>query len=186
MEPTVDLASSQMVALPRASLGALRTALIRETGGAYGTFLQEAGFAGGESVYSAFGAWLAARGAGDPGSLDLPAFGAHASEFFRKSGWGSLVITPLHDVAVMVESGDWAESDATQQLPYPACHYSAGLLADFLGRAADSPLSVLEVECRSSGSGRCRFLVGSAEVMQHLYERMAAGDTYEAAAAGLA
>jgi hypothetical protein len=45
---------------------------------------------------------------------------------------------------------------------------------------------VLEVECRSSGAQRCRFLVGSAEVMGHLYERMAAGATYNEAAADLA
>jgi hypothetical protein len=60
------------------------------------------------------------------------------------------------------------------------------LFADFFGRTAEAPLAVLEVECRSSGSHRCRFLVGSAEVMQHLYERMMAGASYEEAAADLA
>ena len=38
-----------------------------------------------------------------------------------------------------------------------------------------SPLAVLEVECRSSGAEHCRFIAGSAEVMQHIYDRMSAG-----------
>ena len=46
-------------------------------------------------------------------------------------------------------------------------------------------MAVLEVECRSSGSPQCRFLVGATEVMGHLYERMAAGEGYDAAAKAL-
>jgi hypothetical protein len=45
---------------------------------------------------------------------------------------------------------------------------------------------VLETECRSAGGHRCRFLIGSAEVMGHLYERMTAGVSYTDAAAELA
>ncbi len=186
MATNVDLSSSQLLAFPRASLGALRSALIRDTGGAFATFLQEAGYAGGDAIFASFRGWLADRGVGTPESLNVEMFQAQAAEFFRQMGWGSLEITPLHDVVAMVDSSDWAESDATGGLPYPACHYSTGLFADFFGRTADAPLAVLEVECRSSGSHRCRFLVGSAEVMQHLYERMAAGASYDEAAADLA
>lgn len=186
MATHVDLSTSQLVALPRASLGALRAALIRDTGGAFATFLQEAGYAGGDALFASFREWLAARDAGDAESLDLPAYQSHAADFFREMGWGSIAITPLHDVVAMVDSTDWAEADAGGGLPYPACHYSTGLFADFFGRTAEAPLAVLEVECRSSGSHQCRFLVGSAEVMGHLYERMAAGATYDEAAADLA
>jgi predicted hydrocarbon binding protein len=186
MATNVDLSSSQLVALPRAWLGALRAALIRDTGGAFATFLQEAGYAGGDAVFASFRTWLAARHAGDAESLDVDAYQAHATDFFREMGWGSVAITPLHDVVAMVDSNDWAESDVTGGLPYPACHYTTGLFADFFGRTADAPLAVLEVECRSSGSHRCRFLVGSAEVMGHLYDRMAAGASYDEAAEDLA
>jgi predicted hydrocarbon binding protein len=186
MATNVDLSSSQLLALPRASLLALRAALIRDTGGAFATFLQEAGYAGGDAIYQSFRAWLAARGDGDAEALDVPAFQARAADFFREMGWGSLAITPLHDVVAMVDSSDWAEADSEGGLPYPACHYSTGLFADFFGRAAEAPLAVLEVECRSSGSHQCRFLLGSAEVMGHLYERMAAGASYDEAAADLA
>jgi predicted hydrocarbon binding protein len=183
---SVDLSSSQLVAFPRASLGALRAALIRDTGGAYATFLQEAGYAGGDAVFASFTSWLASRGTSGADQLDVDAYQSHAAEFFREMGWGSLTITPLHDVVAMVDSSDWAEADGAGGLPYPACHYSTGLFADFFGRTAEAPLAVLEVECRSSGSHQCRFLVGSAEVMGHLYDRMAAGAGYEEAAADLA
>ena len=186
MGTNVDLSSSQLVALPRASLAALRAALIRDTGGAFATFLQEAGYAGGDAVFSAFTGWLAARGVADVESLDVASYQSLATDFFRQMGWGSVSITPLHDVVAMVDSEDWAESDPASGLPYPSCHYTTGLFADFFGRTADAPLAVLEVECRSSGSHQCRFLVGSAEVMAHLYDRMAAGATYDEAASDLA
>jgi predicted hydrocarbon binding protein len=186
MEANVDFSTSQLVAFPRASLGALRAALIRDTGGAFATFLQEAGYAGGDSVFAAFRAWLATRGLPAAEALDVAAFQSHAGEFFREIGWGSLAITPLHDVVAMVDASDWAEADAAGGMQYPACHYTTGLFADFFGRTADAPLAVLEVECQSCGGERCRFLVGSAEVMGHLYERMAAGASYSEAAAEIA
>jgi hypothetical protein len=89
-------------------------------------------------------------------------------------------------VVALVDSDDWAEADPAGGMQYPACHYTTGLFADFFGRTAAAPLAVLEVECRSSGSQRCRFLVGSAEVMGHLYDRMAAGISYADAAAEIA
>jgi predicted hydrocarbon binding protein len=186
MPTTVDLAPSELVALPRASLAALRAALSRDLGGAFATYLQEAGYAGGDALFSAFQAWLASQGRGDAESLDLETFQARAAEFFRVTGWGSLAISSLHDVVAEVDSGDWAEADPSSGMPYPACHYTTGLFADFFGRTAAAPLAVLEVECRSSGSPRCRFLVGSAEVMGHLYDRMSAGTTYADAARELA
>ena len=181
----MDLAASNCLALPRASLLALRAALIRDTGGSFATFLQEAGYAGGEAVFAAFRSWLDTQGE-DVDSLDLAAFQVRAAEFFRTAGWGSMTIAPVGDVVAMVDSSDWAEADPLSALPYPSCHYTTGMLADFFGRTAAAPLAVLEVECRSSGSPQCRFLVGATEVMSHLYERMAAGEHYETAAKTLA
>jgi predicted hydrocarbon binding protein len=181
----MDLAASNCLALPRASLLALRAALIRDTGGSFATFLQEAGYAGGEAVFAAFRSWLGTKGE-DVDSLDLAAFQARAADFFRTAGWGSMTIAPVGDVVAMVDSSDWAEADPVSALPYPSCHYTTGMLADFFGRTAAAPLAVLEVECRSSGSQQCRFLVGATEVMSHLYERMAAGEHYETAAKTLA
>ena len=111
MATNVDLSSSQLVAFPRASLGALRAALIRDTGGAYATFLQEAGYAGGDSVFASFKNWLESRGVAGADHLDVDAYQSHAADFFREMGWGSLTITPLHDVVAMVDSSDWAEAE---------------------------------------------------------------------------
>jgi hypothetical protein len=36
----------------------------------------------------------------------------------------------------------------------------------------------MEVECRSRGDGRCRFLAGSPETLGTLYDRMAQGTGY--------
>jgi predicted hydrocarbon binding protein len=185
MMTTVDLAPSQLLAFPMSSLAALRSALIRDTGEAGAGYLQEAGYAGGESVFLAFRTWLAADGLPDPEHLEEATFQAHAAAFFREAGWGSLAITPLYDVVAMVDSEDWAEADPMIGMQYPSCHFTTGLFADFFGRTAAAPLAVLETECRSAGSHRCRFLVGSADVMGHLYERMAAGATYSEAAAEL-
>lgn len=183
---TLDLASSQLVAFPRQSLAALRNALIRDAGGAFATYLQESGYAGGEAVFAAFRGWLAERGMPGAEALDVDSFQSCAAAFLKESGWGVITITSLHDVVALVDSDDWAEADPASGLQYPACHYTTGLFADFFGRTAAAALAVLEVECRSTGSHRCRFLVGSAEVMGHLYDRMAAGGSYAEAAAEIA
>ena len=66
----MDLAQSHLVAFPRESLVALRAALIRDTGVNFSTYLQEAGYAGGEPVFSAFEAWLATHGWAPAEALD--------------------------------------------------------------------------------------------------------------------
>jgi hypothetical protein len=42
----------------------------------------------------------------------------------------------------------------------------------------------MEVECRSRGDARCRFLAGAPETLSLLYERMAQGSGYVEALAG--
>jgi predicted hydrocarbon binding protein len=178
----LDLTTNQLVAVPRAALGALRTALLRDAGPSAAAYLQEAGYAGGEALFATFRAWLAAQGVSEaPGELELAAFERHAAEFFRDAGWGTLAIGTLGDAVATLDSEDWAEADPQSMLEHPGCHVTAGLFADFFGRIADSPLAVLEVECRSMGSPRCRFLLGSAEVMGHVYDELGRGVPYEQA-----
>jgi hypothetical protein len=52
------------------------------------------------------------------------------------------------------------------------------MLADFLGRVSNTTLGVMEVECVSRGDTRCRFLAGSPDTLQVLYDRMAEGKPY--------
>jgi predicted hydrocarbon binding protein len=173
---SLDLTSHHMLALTRASLAALRTALLRDAGPAAAAYLQEAGYAGGEQLFASFGEWLAARGETTaPEELTLEEFEAHATEFFREAGWGAIAIGSLNDAVATIDSSDWGEADDSGTLEHPSCHLTTGMFADFFGRVADQPLAVLEVECRSTGAPRCRFLIGAAEVMEHVYEEMGRG-----------
>jgi predicted hydrocarbon binding protein len=179
----MNLSESGMVAVTRDALAALRNALMRDTGYAAAGYLQEAGYAGGAALFDAFRNWLASRGAPAPDELSLGAFQSYASEFFRETGWGSLTIGELHDAVATLDSEDWGEASPDAGLEHPCCHLSSGMFADFFGRMAGAPLAVMEVECRSTGAARCRFLLGSTEVLQHVYEGMAAGVGYEDALA---
>ena len=179
------LASTPLVALPRQSLAALRSALLRDLGGNYATYLQEAGYAGGDAVFTAFRDWLAASG-GNADTISFGEFQTLAAEFFKDTGWGTLEVGNLNDVVITLDSADWAEADPSLNIGFPACYYSMGLLADFFCRMAGSQLTCYEVECRSNGAARCRFLLGSAEVIGQVYQRMTEGVGYEAAVMELA
>ncbi len=186
MTAPIDLPADALVAFPRESLLALRGALRRDAGDAAATWLQEGGYAAGAPVFAAFQRWCAARGVAEPTGIALDRFRDLATRFFRESGWGDVTVSSLDGVVAAVDAPDWAESEPGAELPYPSCHYSAGLLADFFGRVAEAPLAALEVECRSSGGARCRFLVGSESVLTAIYERMADGADYATAVAAIA
>lgn len=182
----LDLARSGMIGLPRDALVTLRNVLFRDTGANAAAYLQEAGYSGGGALYDAFAAWSKAAGHAAPESMAEPEFGQRAAEFFREIGWGIVQVGMLHDSVLTLDSGNWAEADPASALQYPGCYLSAGLLAEFFGRVAGAQLVAMEVECRSMGSERCRFLVGSTETMQHVYDGMTQGVTYDAALAGMA
>jgi len=185
MATNFALASTPLVALPRQSLATLRTALIRDLGSGFATYLQEAGYAGGDAVHASFREWLSARGINADG-MGFAEFQGLAAEFFGDTGWGTLAIGSLDDVVITLDTMDWAEADPALNIGFPACYYSMGLLADFFGRLAEAPLACYEVECRSNGAARCRFLLGSAEVIGQVYQRMTEGVDYLTAVRELA
>lgn len=165
-------------AIARRALHQLRTALERDLGVQAASYLQEAGFAAGEATHQAFAAWISDRyGVADAAGLDERWLGDALSGFFRAAGWGGLETTRLGPVLAL-DSDDWAEALDTPGTDYPACHLSSGMLADVLGRLAGEPTAVMEVECRSRGDARCRFLAGAPETLGSLYERMAQGAAY--------
>jgi predicted hydrocarbon binding protein len=185
MPVTLDLPGNGLIAMTRDSLLALRAAMFRDLGPNAAAMLQEAGYAGGPALFGAFGNWLSARGLPSPESLAAGDFAARGTEFFRDTGWGSIELGALDSVAT-VDSTDWAEGDPAFPLDFPGCYYTSGVMADFFGRLAGEPVAVMEVECRSMGGERCRFLVGSGETLQHVYEEMAQGVGYADALAGVA
>ena len=157
----------------------LRLALERDAGAQAAAWLQEAGFAGGEALNEAYAEWLVERYAvSRPAVLDVRHLGETLSSFFQEYGWGSVQLTPLTSAVIAVDSTDWWEAETAAGATYPSCHLSAGLLAEFLSRVSETSLGVMEVECRSRGDGRCRFLAGAPETLQIVYERMAEGTGY--------
>jgi predicted hydrocarbon binding protein len=136
------------------------------------TILQESGYGAGERLFTSFTA------ATNPSELDADLLGDTLSEFFRTGGWGSVTITPIGAGALALDSSDWAEAEpGTAQAPM--CFFSTGMLADFLGRLSDETIAVMEVECRSRGDERCRFLAATPAVLERVYNEMTAGRTYE-------
>ena len=179
-------ASSQSTAtegltIGRAALRQLHAGLLRDAGDHAITILQDAGFAAGAGVYEAFCAWLPAHaGVARPEDLDAAHLDGVLTEFFQANGWGSVTVGPLGRAALALDSSDWAEAEpGTAQTPM--CFFSAGMLADFLGRLSGASVSVMEVECRSKDDARCRFLSASPETLNSVYEEMSGGGSYETA-----
>ena len=177
----IDLAGGDMLALGRGALSALRSALLRDAGPEAAACLQEAGYAGGRAVYASFERWLRSQGVDDPADLPIEEFQRRASGYFRDAGWGTVELDTLHDAVAIVDSRDWGEADPHEHLEHPACHFTTGMFADFFGHFSDVPLAVLEVECRSAGAPRCRFLLGNGDVMRYVYDEMERGTAWEEA-----
>ena len=168
----IPLQASALVALSPAALHRLR-----DTAGAQ--VLQEAGYAAGEGTYRSFAKWLpSVAGVEDPGELAAARLAEVLSRFLSSLGWGSVTVTQLSGAVMALDSGDWAESQPGAGLQYPSCAFSSGLLADFMSRIGDAPLAVMEVERRSRGEARCRWLVGAPESLTALYDHMAQGADY--------
>jgi hypothetical protein len=141
--------------------------------------VRDAGFHAGQALFDAFTSWLGERGERTPDTLDDVRFGVLADEFFTELGWGSFRLTSLSDSVMTLDSDDWGESD----IHGTGCHVTTGMFAGFFGRVADAPIAVLEVECRAGSEGRCRFLLGSVDVLGYVHEAMGRGIPYDRAAA---
>lgn len=168
--------------LGRRVIHQLRAALERDTGLQAASYLQEAGFAGGEELYQEFADWLqATRGVQQPADLDTEFLSGALAAFFAEQGWGELTAQALGPAVLALDSTDWAEAVDESRGEFPSCHLTCGLLADFFGRLSGGLVAVMEVECRSRGDARCRFLAGAPETLSMLYDRMAQGSSYAGA-----
>jgi len=176
----IPLTPSSLVALSPTVLHRLR-----DTAGAQA--LQQAGYAGGEAAYRSFAAWLpGVAGVDDPGELAAARLTDVLGRFFSTLGWGAVSVSHLSDAVLAVDSADWAEAQPAVNLQYPSCSFTSGFLADFFTRLGDAPLAVMEVECRSRGEARCRWLVGAPESLNALYEHLAQGADYLTVLSGAA
>lgn len=167
------------VALPAAALAGLRRAL-REEAGPLATVhaLHAAGYDAGGQLYDAF------AGDGSPTGRDERAFWRTLSDFLARRGWGRLEHSAPHPGIGVLASEDWAEATLTDERQ-PACAFGSGMLSSLLTRAADGPIAVLEVSCRSRGEDRCRFAFGSEAAVHELYGLLLDGRDLDTALADL-
>jgi predicted hydrocarbon binding protein len=173
MTEPIDLSANSLVAISRDSLNALRASLFRDLGGTAATHLQDAGYTGAGQIYEAFESWLKARGGPAANDLTPEDFGRSVADFFAASGWGTLEFSVGESGVATIESTDWAESVTADGSELSGCYFTTGVLADFFGRITDAPVSVMETECRSMGAPRCRFLIGTPERLQQIYDQQA-------------
>jgi len=179
--PTFHL-NGDVLGFGRKGLHALRHVIARLQLTESAMSLQEAGYTAGEDLYAAFRRWLPAyAGIQDPAEIDSARLGEVLSEFFKTLGWGAVTMEQLGAAGLVLDSLDWAEAEPGANAERPCCYLSAGMLARFLGTMAGSDVAVMEVECRSCNDARCRFLAGSTEMLQAVYESIAAGKDYRQA-----
>jgi len=170
-----DLQGSNMIGMSRDALASLRAVLFRDAGTNAANYLYEAGYAGGAGLYEAFTRWCRTRQLPVPEAMTAPDFEKRAGEFFAELGWGTVSVSLLHDSALALDSSNWAEADPASAMQFPGCYFTTGMLTQFFARVGGEQLTVMEVECRSMGAERCRFIAASAETVQHVYDAMVQG-----------
>ena len=172
----------ELIGLAHRTLRDLRLRVAATAGGGPNA-LREAGYAGAGSLFDAFETWLNDRGSSKAEDLPLDHFSETAAEFFQRAGWGAVSFRSLHDALAVIDiDGCWeAQLHGEGE---SGCHLTTGTLAGFLGCLADYPVGVMEIECGSTGNGRCRFLAGNAEMLEHAYETLARGEQWETIGAG--
>ncbi|HSJ25446.1 MAG TPA: 4-vinyl reductase [Longimicrobiales bacterium] len=115
------------------------------------------------------------------GDQPAEAFWKRFSQLFASRGWGTLRYSEVHPGVGALDATAWAEARADNTAEQPSCHFTTGMLANLLGRVAGADVAVLEVECRSRGDSRCRFLFGGTDAVFAVYERLATGEPADAA-----
>ena len=170
----------ELIGLAQRTLRDLRLRVAGASGGGPDA-LREAGYAGAGSLFDAFETWLSDRGSAKAEDLPIDEFSACAAEFFQNAGWGSVAFRSLHDALAVIDiDGCWeAQLHGEDER---GCHLTTGTLAGFLGCLADYPVAVMEIEC--SVGGRCRFLAGNADMLEHAYDRVSRGESWETIGAG--
>ncbi len=163
------------------ALHQMRAVLERECGSKAPLLLREIGFAAGEALHQGFEQWAREHYQVESvPELDNAFLGEALHGFFESIGWGSVQLGELIPQVVAFDASAWGEA-VPGGAQYPCCHFSSGALADFFTRLGGTRAAVMEVECLSRGEERCRFLVGSPDLLTYAYERMTAGMGYREA-----
>lgn len=166
-----------VASIPGSALRTLHRALSHEAGPELAArAVQAAGAATGDLLFESLTSPEAAGvEAEDLRRLPLEEFWDDILEFLSDLGWGSLEHEAIHPGIGALSAPDWIEADPAQSTSGPRCFFASGLLSGLLGGVAGRPIAVLEVECRSAGDDRCRFLFGDEAVLGRVRAGLEAG-----------
>lgn len=171
-----------VLGIGREALHQLREGLERVLGPAAAPLLQDMGFAGAGGLHAALLGWVRSRyEVAELGALEARHLGEALGGFFEGQGWGTLHLTRISDGVLALDAPAWAEASPGSSTA-PACHVSAGVFAELFSRLAGAPFAAMEVECRSRGDARCRFLLAAPTSLTAIYERMTRGEPAPAGA----
>ncbi len=81
-------------------------------------------------------------------------------------GLGDLSFSVATPAVAELRLRDGPESGTDGPSGSRGCPFTTGLLAGLLTAAADEPVAVLEVGCRSDGDGACRWLAGAETALE--------------------
>jgi predicted hydrocarbon binding protein len=172
-------AEARFVRLPADAILAFRDILAEGRDGTEAAhLLRQAGYRIGEPLFRSLERWSEERHGSSPSSVAAEPFWETLSGFFADLGWGTLRHADLHPGAAALDSDDWVEASGNATSASPACHLTTGILADLLRRLAVQDVAVLEVECRSRGDERCRFIFAAPQVLEAVFEGMRDGRHY--------
>ncbi|HXC24548.1 MAG TPA: hypothetical protein VNU46_01445 [Gemmatimonadaceae bacterium] len=131
--------------------------------------LRDAGYAGGDALYASFAQYASGHGVSDPQEMAIEQFFQCAGDFLTESGWGHTSLSAQDDTFCVIEIDQCWEADLEHQPEPRGCHLTVGLLGAFLGKFADYPVALLEVEGPGTESARCRFVAGNMEMIEDFY-----------------
>lgn len=176
------------LALPVKSLAAIRHSLTQEVGSdGAARALQAAGYAAGDAFFTALTQPFTPESGGNRDALaklGQVTFWRRLSQLFSTRGWGTLSHEALHEGVGALDSSNWVEA-VPDTAARPSCFFTTGLLANLLGHASGTEVAVLEVECRTRGDQRCRFLFGAPETLAAVYGRVRLGEPAQESIAAL-
>lgn len=113
----------------------------------------------------------------DPENLSPADFWETVARDLADMGFGAVSYEVLTEGVAAVEVRDLPEArqDGSGGNGTGGCPFSTGLLGGLVTEAAEAPVAVLEVECRSQGDESCRFLLGSEERLSGVRSRLLEG-----------
>jgi predicted hydrocarbon binding protein len=162
---------SPLIQVAPATLLALRASLLTRADLDTVFVLRDAGYLGGEQLYNAFESYIQGREQVDPQELGVEEFFEHAGHFFTQCGWGTTTLSSQDNTFCVVDIENCWEATPDNQPNPKGCHLTLGLLGGFLGKFADYPVSILEIEGPETGTTNCRFIAGNTAMVADYYAR---------------